>query len=394
MLASSSAQPAMVLVVDDVAANRMMLERHLIRLGHRVLFAEHGREAVDLLQTQQVDLILLDIMMPVMDGFETLAALKADPAMQHLPVVMVSALDDNASIARCVSLGAEDFLFKPVERVLLEARVAASLARKRLYDREQAAYAAAEAANRAKDAFVSMVSHELKNPVAGLTGYADILLLETVGPLNSMQGECVRAIRNLSSLMTNLIADLTDLSRIESGHLSLAPAPIALSTTVETAIAGVRKLIDDRQHQLVLDLPDDLPLVLADHMRLVQILSNLLTNAIKYTPPQGVITLSALSSDGGMVEVAVRDNGKGISAHYQERIFDPFFRTPEAFAGDQPGTGLGLSITSHLVELQGGRIWFTSAPTVGTTFFFTLPVAESSKALAAPLTSARASFRW
>jgi signal transduction histidine kinase len=394
MLVSSSAQPAMVLVVDDVAANRMMLERHLIRLGHRVLFAEHGREAMDLLQAQQVDLILLDIMMPVMNGFETLAALKADPAVQHLPVVIVSALDDNASIARCVSLGADDFLFKPVERVLLEARVAASLARKRLYDREQAAYAAAEAANRAKGAFVSMVSHELKNPVAGLTGYADILLLETAGPLNSMQSECVRAIRNLSSLMTNLIADLTDLSKIESGHLHLTLAPISLSATMEAAIIGVQKQIDDRQHQLVFNLPDNLPLVMADHMRLVQILSNLLSNAVKYTPPQGVITLSALSSDGGMVEVAVRDNGKGISAHDQELIFSPFFRTSEAYAGDQPGTGLGLSITRHLVELQGGRIWFTSVPAAGTTFFFTLPVADGPAALVAPPIPTRASLRW
>lgn len=393
-MASSSAQPAMVLVVDDVAANRLMLERHLIRLGHQVLFAEHGREAVDRLHSQSVDLILLDIMMPVMDGFETLAILKADPALQHLPVVVISALDDNESIARCVRLGAEDFLFKPIERILLEARVAASLARKRLYDREQAAYAAAEAANRAKGAFVSMVSHELKNPITGLAGYADMLLLETVGPLNEVQGECVRAIRNLSGLMTNLIADLTDLSMIESGHLRLELAPIALSAAVESASVGVRKLLGDQQHQLIIDLPNDLPLVLADQVRLVQILSNLLSNAAKYTPPRGTIMISALHSDGGLVEVAVRDSGTGISSNEQGRIFEPFFRTLEAHLGEQPGTGLGLSITRHIVELQGGRIWFTSAPGAGTTFFFTLPDADAlpipSEAPAAPSIA----FRW
>ncbi|NTU79206.1 MAG: hybrid sensor histidine kinase/response regulator [Chloroflexales bacterium] len=393
-MADTVAQPATILVVDDVPTNRLVLERQLVRLGHRVVLAEDGREAIELLRAQPVDLIMLDIMMPVMNGFEALAVMKADPALRHLPVVVVSALDDIASIARCVTLGAEDFLFKPVERVLLEARVESCLERKRLHDSEQAAYAAAEAANRAKGAFVSMVSHELKNPLTGIAGYTDMLLLETVGPLNELQGECMRAVRNLAGLMKTLLADLTDISQIESGHLHLAPAPTSLGVAVEAACDSVRKLIADKQHRLSVDLPANLPHIVADEVRLVQILTNLLSNAIKYTSAPGTITLSARRADANLIQVAVRDSGIGIPAAEQGRIFEPFFRSSEARIGAEPGTGLGLNITRHLVKLQGGQIWFESASGEGTTFFFTLPAAGAALPPAEPATSLGTTFLW
>jgi signal transduction histidine kinase len=392
MMSATSAQPATILVVDDLAANRYVLERHLVRLGHRVMLAEHGHEAITLLQAQAVDLVLLDIMMPVMNGFETLSVIKADPALKHLPVVIVSALDDVASIARCIALGAEDFLFKPVERALLESRVEACLTRKRLHDREQAAHEAAEAANRAKGAFVSMVSHELANPITGIAGYADMLLLETVGPLNALQEECLRSIRGLAGLMTTLLTDLTDLSKIESHHLRLERVPTALDEAVAVASDTVQGLLKAKQHRLDLDLPANLPLVLADHVRLIQILTNLLSNAIKYTPPLGAITLSARQTEAKQIEVAICDNGIGIAAGEQGRIFEPFFRSSEARTSAEPGTGLGLNITRHLVQLQGGEIGFTSMPGQGTTFFFTLPAVAASLPLADPYTSLNTSY--
>lgn len=389
---ATSALPATILVVDDLPTNRLVLERQLTRLGHRVILAEHGREAIELLRVHAVDLIMLDIMMPVMNGFEALAELKADPRLRHLPVVIISALDDVESVARCITLGAEDFLFKPVERVLLEARLTSCLARKRLHDREQVAYAAAEAANQAKNAFVSMVSHELKNPLAGIMGYADMLLLEAIGPLNALQDESMRGIRSLAGLMTTLLADLTDLSQIESGHLRLDPAPTQLAAAVEAAVNTMRKLLAEKQHHLSIDIPADLPLVMADMGRLIQILTNLLSNAGKYTPSRGSITLSAQPGEADQILVAVCDSGIGIAPSEQGRIFEPFFRTSAASARLEPGTGLGLSITRHIVQLQGGQIWFTSAPGEGTTFFFTLPVAHDATSSPAISLSLGSSF--
>lgn len=373
-----TSQPAHILVVDDLPSNQLILERQLRRLGHQVRLAANGREAIEQLRAAPADLIMLDIMMPVMDGFETLRILKGDPALRHLPVVVVSALSDVENVARCIKLGAEDFLFKPADRVLLEARVEACLERKRLHDREQAAMAAAEAASRAKDVFVSMVSHELRNPLSGIAGYTDMLLLDTLGPLNQAQREGLGAVQNLAGLMTTLLADLTDLSQIETGNLHLQPAAVSLNTAVRAAEEAVRRQMIAKQHQLSIGLPTDLPDVLADQMRLIQILTNLLSNASKYTPPRGRVCLSAAPIAEAAVEVTVSDSGIGIPAAIHDQIFTPFFRTIDARNSGEPGTGLGLSITRRLVELQGGQINFTSHPGAGSSFTFTIPIAPSA----------------
>lgn len=373
--------PATILVVDDLAANRMMLERHLERLGHEVVSAENGQEALTLLQAQPADLVLLDIMMPVLNGFDTLATIKGDPALAHLPVVVCSALDDVESVARCITLGAEDFLFKPVDRILLEARVDACLARKRMHDREKAAYAAAAAANKAKDDFISLITHELKNPITGVIGYADTLLQHIAGPLTPLQTECLQGVRALGDQMTSILSDLGDLSKIESGHLRLDLEPMSLATAVDAAVLTVRKLLEGRGHTLSVELGDELPPVWADRLRLVQVLTNLLSNACKYTPEGGTIVVQAQQATQPIIEVVVADNGLGISPAEQERIFEPFFRSPDATASNQPGTGLGLGITRRLVELQGGQIWFESVYGEGTSFHFTLLAAPAAQAL-------------
>ncbi len=361
-MGATSTQSASVLVVDDFPRNQLILEGQLRRFGHKVLFASNGQEALDILRSRPVDLILLDIMMPVMDGFEFLAIAKADPALRHLPVVVVSALDDTDNVARCITLGAEDYLFKPINLVLLEARVEACLARKRWHDQERAARAAAEAANHAKDTFVSMVAHELKNPLSGIAGYTDMLLLETLGELSPLQHQSVSTIRDLTSLMSTIISDLTNLSKIESGRVHIAPAPTALRSVVTSAVDAVHKLLTEKEHQLTIALPAGLPLVLADPMRLTQVLTNLLSNASKYTPPRGTLTLSAESRDATTVEVAVCDDGAGIPLEEQGKIFQPFFRTYAARTSTEAGTGLGLSITRRLVELQGGQILVQQRP--------------------------------
>lgn len=375
--------PATILVVDDLPANRLVIERHLARLGYATAQAEDGRRALDVLHATSIDLVLLDIMMPVMNGFEALEAIKTDPTLAAIPVVVVSALNDVESIARCIALGAEDFLFKPVERVLLEARVAACLARKRAHDREQAALAAAEEASRAKDRFVALVSHELKNPLTALIGFADMLVQPEAPELDLAQQEAVNNIRGLGRQMGAVLEDLADLTRIESGQLRLRPEALPLESVVESALSSVQGLIEARGHTLTLDLPADLPPVWADGVRLTQVLTNLLNNACKYTPDGGTVSVSARLSSPALVEVTVRDNGPGIVSRDQARIFEPFFRSTDEAVRRQPGSGLGLSITRHLVELQGGAIRFESAPGQGTAFSFTVLTAGPEGALRA-----------
>ncbi|HEX5690253.1 MAG TPA: response regulator, partial [Roseiflexaceae bacterium] len=212
-----------ILIVDDNQNNRDLLSSRLQRQGYQTATAVNGLEALALLRAQPFDLLLLDIMMPEMNGYQVLTEIRADDALRHIPVVVISALSDVDSIVRCVELGAEDYLFKPFNPTLLKARVSASLEKKRLRDAEQTHLAAVQGANRAKTEFISFVAHELKTPMTAIVGYTDMLTEGYAGEINEAQREFLTIIRSNAALLKALISDLSDISRIETGHLQLWP---------------------------------------------------------------------------------------------------------------------------------------------------------------------------
>jgi signal transduction histidine kinase len=233
-------------------------------------------------------------------------------------------------------------------------------------------YAALEEANEAKSEFVRTVSHELKIPMTSIKGYTD--LLKMVGPLNPQQEQFVATIHNNIERMSLLVSDLSDISRIETGQLKVDVRRLDLRALLPEALGGLRTEIEDRQQTLLLQLPADLPYVGGDEARLVQIISNLVSNAHKYSPAGSTITLSA-QSEPGRVRVSVADQGYGISSADQARLFTQFFRSEEPQIREQTGWGLGLYITRRLIELMGGEISVQSETGQGSTFSFTVPVA-------------------
>jgi signal transduction histidine kinase len=366
-----------VLVVDDVPTNRLILERMLRKFDLQIVMATNGAEALEQIVAVPPDLILLDIMMPVMDGFEVLRILNERATVFSIPIVVVSALNDIESVARCIALGASDFLFKPVNPVLLEARVQSSLKQKALYDREQAAYQALEAANRAKSEFVAIVAHELRNPLTALRGYADLLAQATFGPVNEQQEQTLKSISRISQAMARMVSDLSDISRIESGQIALDRRTHQLGALVNVALYALEQQIKAKQQIFRLMIDPDLPPVYVDDGRVVQILTNLLSNASKYTPAGGTITLTAYIHSATLLEVAVSDTGIGLLPEEQQWVFERYFRSRDADAQREYGTGLGLSITQALVAAHGGTIWFESTYRQGTTFYFTLPTTQT-----------------
>ncbi|MBI3158105.1 MAG: GAF domain-containing protein [Chloroflexi bacterium] len=244
-------------------------------------------------------------------------------------------------------------------------------------------YAEVQRANLAKSDFVSFVSHELKTPMTSIRGYADLLAAGAVGPVTDAQGEFIATIRSNVSRMATLVSDLADVSRIEAGRLHLEFAPVDLAEVVEEVVRSTRAMFDEKSQELTLDLPDGLPPIWGDRNRLVQVLTNLTSNANKYTPPEGKVTIRARRARNEwdpqgadeVVHVAVQDTGIGIKEEDQKYIFTQYFRTEEG-KDTAPGTGLGLNIARNLAEMQGGRIWFESQPGKGTTFQFTVPVAD------------------
>lgn len=232
-------------------------------------------------------------------------------------------------------------------------------------------YTAISAANDAKSEFVRTVSHELKIPMTSIKGYTD--LLKMVGPLNEQQEQFVGVIRSNVERMAVLVSDLADIARIESGRLKVEIESVELRDCVREALNSLRGQLEARQQTFTQVLAPELPRLRTDSMRLVQILSNLISNAHKYSPPGRPITLRAELGDGDYARISVVDQGYGIAPADQARLFDQFFRSDEPAIREQPGWGLGLNIVQRLVRLLGGDIWVESTLGQGSTFTFTVP---------------------
>jgi signal transduction histidine kinase len=228
-------------------------------------------------------------------------------------------------------------------------------------------------AERHRNEFVAMASHELRTPLTAMRGYIDLLLLGTAGPLNESQQAFLTIIKTNATRQIDLIEDLLDMSKIEAGEAKLRPEELHVVEVVEEVTQALYGEFAAHNITLDLELPPELPPVMADRQRVAQIVMNLVGNACKYTPPGGCVRV-ALRNGGGAIEVLVRDSGVGISEQAKPRIFSRFFRADNPLRDKVKGTGLGLAITKMLVELHGGKIWFESEEGQGSTFVFTLPV--------------------
>jgi signal transduction histidine kinase len=235
-------------------------------------------------------------------------------------------------------------------------------------------YQAVQDANQEKSKFVSVVSHELRLPMTSIKGYTDLIYQEAVGEINEQQRQFLDIVRNNVDRMRILVSDLSDISRIETGKLRLEPISIPLYGFVEQVQTAMLQEIEEREQILSIQVPRDLPRMYADPNRIVQILTNLVSNASKYTPTGGTILVVARQIED-FLRVEVEDNGIGISEEDQALLFSQFFRSEDPKVREQPGWGLGLNVTRYLVEAGGGEIGLESEVGRGSLFWFTVPIA-------------------
>ncbi len=235
-------------------------------------------------------------------------------------------------------------------------------------------FTAVKAANDAKSEFVSVVSHELKIPMTSILGYADMLLKGIVGPINEQQTQFLEVIRNNVQRMQVLVSDLSDISRIESGRLYIEIEDVDVPQIVDRVREATIRQIEERKHTLIVEMEPGLPKVKADPKRLEQVMINLLSNAYKYTPDGGRITVRAWRR-GDRVAISVSDTGVGMTEEEIANLGKKFWRADNPHVTSQPGTGLGFAITRNLIELMDGELTIESEPGKGSTFTFTLPVA-------------------
>lgn len=241
----------------------------------------------------------------------------------------------------------------------------------------EAAEQQAGAEREARQAFVSLVTHELRTPLTSLKGYTDLLLKGIMGPINDAQRNFLQTIRSNTERMSRMLADLSDINKIEGERLTLTVEPVEVAPAVEDALKGFRDQIEKKSQTLDVAVPDDLPLVRCDRDRLTQILGNLLRNAVIYTPEGGAIDVMAEADiEAGTLRVEVRDDGIGIPADEQDQVFEPFFRASDEETRQTPGNGLALHLSQQLLALQDGDIGFESERGTGSTFWVTLPLAR------------------
>jgi signal transduction histidine kinase len=369
-----------ILVVDDSPDVQSVLSDTLQHAGHQISVAAHGHEALACLQANQIDLVITDIMMPEMNGYELLTAMKSDPQLFNIPVIVITAAANLSDAVRSIELGAEDYIGKPFQPVLLKARIQAALLRQFYLNRERSYWEQLETmyddlqkANQTKNEFMALVAHELRAPLSTLWAYTELLKrLDN----NAEQTEYLDNMQFSLDRMKTVVSDLEDIARVETGNLRLELERVDISRTIGMVQEAMRPELCQKGQQLIVDLPGDLPAVWADQARVIQILTNLVENAAKYSPSETAIEITAVPAPNHpfQLQISVHDQGPGITTNDQKQVFEKFFRSDQAQIQDVPGTGLGLNIAKSLVERLGGSIWFDSRIAEGTTFHFTLPL--------------------
>ncbi len=494
-----------ILIVDDQPQNIELLEAHLAPQGYEIVMAANGVEALAKLSSDPIDLILLDVMMPGIDGFEVTRRVRQDNTHRLLPIILVTALRETEDRVKGIEAGCDDFISKPVDKSELLARVRSLLKVKAYNDlmnnyrkeleaevtrrteelnsalermklasletiyrlsvasefkdvdtcahiKRMSSYAAAgvpgmgpdqrtfetifheapthdsgkigipEAAlpkragpdlvqriillaiegitermeaedgmqkaheqlkrlnielkhsSRVKSEFLANMSHELRTPLNSIIGFSEVLCDQTFGPLNEKQKKYVNNVLASGKHLLSLINQILDTAQIESGKMALTLSNISMKSLLKGMAVQVENLASKKKLQMVFEIPEDLPDINADELKVNEILYNLLSNAIKYTPEGSKIGMRARKADSA-IEIVVWDTGVGIAPENIGKIFEEFFRTDTPYSSVTEGTGLGLPLARKLVEMHGGKLTVESdGLNKGTSVRFTLPI--------------------
>ncbi|RIK20465.1 MAG: hypothetical protein DCC52_14605, partial [Chloroflexi bacterium] len=383
-----------VLIIDDTPLNQEILAEILGNEGYTLHFAADGETGLQRAAELKPDLTLLDLVLPGIMGTDVLDILKREQPDTN--VILTTAYGSEETAIKALRLGVNDYIINKrpfdadevrevVKRSVNEARLRRENQRlqrelafkntqlEQNYAELQSAYARLQELDKAKASFFSMVSHDLRHPIAVAKGYLELIRTGSA-PLDDETRGYIQVAEQEMRYIAEMVDDVLDLSRMDAGSYRVETQPTAVSFLLNQARLAFRAQAAQRNLTLHVEPADDLPLVLADSLRMGQVMANLLENALKFTPVGGSITLAAREINQG-VEITVSDTGVGIAPGEHEKIFERFYRIKSGEQLEDKGSGLGLAICHEIVRLHGGRIWAESEPGRGATFHLTLQIA-------------------
>ena len=365
-----------ILVVDDTEDNLDLLEFALRKRPWTMLRASSGKECLEIAALQDPDIILLDIQMPEMDGFETLRRLRGNPKTEKIPVVFLTAAKkDPKSIEEGLMMGASEYLTKPIDIDELLVRTRSIL---KIYRMEKEL-------EETKAKFMAMLVHDLRSPLGGIKSVFELLIdVSKEGkPFGPEIIQIIESAQASSGSLLDLVNDLLDLSKYQAGQVHLDRASVDARAVIEMTLASFSVPFQNKGVKLVKEFGDGVPMVSLDPRKISQVIGNLVSNALKFTPREGSVTVKTYSTtvrvgekDEAAVGVAVSDTGMGIPAEEIPLLFSHYRQVSSARKVKEKGTGLGLAICKLIVEAHGGAIKAESTPAQGTTFSFQIPLTE------------------
>jgi signal transduction histidine kinase len=372
-----SPKESVILIVDDVQQNIQVVGTLLREVGYSIMPATSGPAALERVQKKLPDLILLDLMMPGMDGLEVCRRLKSDAATQHIPIIFLTASNEMSHLVQGFQAGAVDYVTKPFNPPELLARVRTHVELKHSRDiilrySQQLAHL-----NHEKNEFMGIVAHDLRNPLGAIKGFSELIVeeIESGDRPGSDQWEQSRAellrsaqrIKETSERMAEMVRNLLDANRIERGEFQLSLAATNLGGVVDGVVESQRSRAAAKSQTLHVENEAKEAMALVDRNVMVQVLENLVSNAVKYSPP-GKSIYVRLKRLPDAIRCEVQDEGPGLSADDQRKLFGKFARLSAKPTAGENSTGLGLSIVKRMVEAMHGRVWCESEPGKGATF--------------------------
>lgn len=376
-----------VLIVDDEELNVRFLTTFLTRKGYEVRAAGRGALALEFIEHELPDVVLLDAMMPEMDGFEVCRKLRSSERTKMLPIIMVTALHSVEDEVKALDAGADDFLPKPINNLELIARLRSLLRIKTLHDQLKSSRDELQEKNRRlmdlqnmRDSLTQMIVHDMKNPLTGIMGCTELLLnMPEVASDKSVS--ILRKIEESSSAMLKMITDMLDVSRMEENKVKLRMQPFHVSELFEANVNEFSYMMSKNGISSFVEIEHRLPVIQADKDLIHRVIANLLHNAIKHSHRDGRIWMRAsYSSENDSLLVTVSDEGEGIPSEFTEKIFEKFAQADLRKLGLKTDRGLGLTFCKLAVEAHGGRIWVESRLGEGSDFKFLIPASSNHAA--------------